>query len=157
MDIVSLKKFKSRFHRWKSETSWKRALGEGAKGGIRICTWKKRQVLIRVMKGGGRMGKCQPIGPSIQSILLPLPSNHSKMLLREALQSPSHGIYLLGAEWGEPPLSLLHTEKWNWSKKWFLAFSLNIPYKVSSGIELLPLLTERFCNSGFASLPVPLF
>ena len=32
---------------------------------IRICTLKKRQVLIRVMKGGGRMCKWQPIGPSI--------------------------------------------------------------------------------------------
>ena len=104
-------KFKSRFHRWKSETPWKHALGKGAKGGIRICTWKKRQVLIRVMKGGGRMGKCQPIGPSIQSI--PLPSNHSKILLREALQSPSHGIYLLGAEWGEPPLVKLTPQKSN--------------------------------------------
>ena len=49
----------SRFHVWKSETSWKRALEEGAKGGIRICAWKKRQVLIRVMKGwvsGGQLG-----------------------------------------------------------------------------------------------------
>ena len=70
-------KFKSpktssaRFHDWKSET----ALWAGAKGPIRICALKKRQVLIRVMKGGGRMGKWRPIGPSIQ-----IPS---KMLLSE--------------------------------------------------------------------------
>ena len=61
---------------------------------IRICTLKKRQVLIRVMKGGGRMCKWQPIGPSIH---LQIPSNfqqgmkmkRDRCLLKPIGQNPS--------------------------------------------------------------------